>query len=79
MKAFMTAAMPWICIGIVLALAAANHDAAKKAKECGKTYDNYMELGLCMGMALGLSFGADGMIYGMLTGMAIGMCIKKEG
>lgn len=79
MKAFMTAAMPWICIGVVLALAAANHDAAKKAKACGKEYDRHMGTGMCIGMALGLSFGADGMIYGMLIGMAIGMCIKKEG
>ena len=41
MKEFMMAALPWICIGIAVALFAANHGAVKKAKASGKEYGNY--------------------------------------
>ena len=33
MKEFMMAALPWICIGIAIALFAANQSTAKKAKQ----------------------------------------------
>lgn len=36
MKEFLTAALPWICIGIGIALCAVNHFNLKKAKEDGK-------------------------------------------
>ena len=36
MKEFMMAALPWICIGIAIALLAASHGMAKKAKDSGK-------------------------------------------
>ena len=36
MKEFLMAALPWICIGIAIALFAANRGAAKKAKTDGK-------------------------------------------
>lgn len=41
MKEFMMAALPWICIGIAIALFAANHGAAKKSKNSDKEYGNY--------------------------------------
>lgn len=78
MKEFMMAALPWICIGIVIALFAANHGAAKKAKDSDKEYGNYMTEGMCLGMCMGAALGRNGLIYGMLLGLVIGMFIKKE-
>ena len=74
MKEFMMAALPWICIGIAIALFAVNHGAAKKAKDSDKEYDNYMTEGMCVGTALG----GNGLIYGMLVGLVVGLCIRKE-
>ena len=79
MNEFLAAALPWICIGIAIALFAANHGVGKKAKEDGTEYGNYMTEGMCLGMCVGTALGGNGLIYGMMIGMAIGMCIKKEG
>ena len=78
MKDFMMAALPWICIGIAIALFAANHGAAKKAKDSDKEYGNYMTEGMCLGMCVGTALGGNGLIYGMLGGLVVGMLIKKE-
>ena len=78
MKAFMMAALPWICIGIAVALFAANHGAVKKAKDSDKEYGNYMTEGMCLGMCIGAALDGNGLIYGMLLGLVIGMFIKKE-
>jgi len=40
MNEFLMAALPWICIGIAIALFAVNHGAAKKAKTDGKEEDH---------------------------------------
>lgn len=78
MKEFMMAALPWVCIGIAVALFASNHGARKKAKDDGKEYENYMTEGMCIGMCVGTALGGNGLSVGMLIGMVIGMCIKKE-
>ena len=78
MKEFMMAALPWICIGIAIALFAANHGAAKKAKENDENYSNYMTEGMCLGMCVGTALGGNGLIYGMLLGLVVGMLIKKN-
>ena len=78
MKAFMMAALPWICIGIAVALFAANQGAVKKAKDSDKEYGNYMTEGMCLGMCIGAALDGNGLIYGMLLGLVIGMFIKKE-
>ena len=78
MKEFMMAALPWICIGIAIALFAVNHGAAKKAKDSDKEYGNYMTEGMCLGMYVGTALGGNGLIYGMLLGLVVGMFIKKE-
>jgi len=78
MKEFMMAALPWICIGIAIALFAVNHGAIKIAKDSDKKYSNYMTEGMCLGMCVGTALGGNGLIYGMLVGMAIGMCIKRS-
>lgn len=78
MKEFLKAALPWICFGIAIALLAANHGTAKKAKDSDKEHGNFLTEGMCLGMCVGAALGGNGLIYGMLVGMAIGMCIKKE-
>jgi len=78
MKEFMTAAMPWICIGVAVALFAVNHSTEKKAKGSGKEYSSYMTEGMCIGMCVGTALGGNCLIYGMLAGLALGICIKKE-
>ena len=78
MKEFMMAALPWICIGIAIALFAANHGAAKKTKDSDKEYGNYMTEGMCLGMCVGTVLGGNGLSLGMLIGLTIGMCIRKE-
>ena len=79
---FLRAALPWIVMGLLLAVFAAG-SAGKKKKE--KEIDNYgtegMCLGMCFGTALGAAFGnniAIGLPLGMLFGLAIGSSIKKE-
>ena len=78
MKEFMMAALPWICIGIAIALFAVNHGSAKKAKDSDKEYGNYMTEGMCLGMCVGTALGGNGLIYGMLLGLVVGMLIRKE-
>ena len=78
MKEFMMAALPWICIGIAIALFAANHGAAKKAKENDENYSNYMTEGMCLGVGVGTALGGNGLVYGMLIGLVVGMLIKKD-
>lgn len=86
MKDFIFAALPWILLGLSLAIFAVSFSAKHKrtADSGSDKEDDYglpgMCLGLCIGMALGTVFGhtAMGMSPGMLLGMAIGMCIKKE-
>lgn len=78
MKEFILAALPWICIGIAVALFAANCGVVKKAKDSDKEFGNYMTEGMCLGMCVGTALGGNGLIYGMMIGMAIGMCIKKN-
>ena len=80
---FLRAALPWIAIGLLLAVFFAR-SAGKKKKE--KEIDNYgtegMCLGMCFGTALGAAFGnniAIGLSLGMLLGLAVGSSIKKEG
>ena len=74
----MMTALPWICIGIAIAMFAANHGAAKKEKENDENYSNYMTEGMCLGMCVGTALGGNGLIYGMLFGLVVGMLIKKD-
>lgn len=80
---FLRAALPWVAIGLLLAVFAAK--SAKKKKD-EQPQDDYgtegMCLGMCFGTAIGTSLGNNtgiGISLGMLLGLAIGSCIKKEG
>lgn len=87
------AALPWVIMGIALAVLAVNF--SKKAnnktkvdveiKDSEDEEDNYMTLGMCLGMCIGSALGASGIIsisygisFGMLIGMAVGSTIKKQ-
>ena len=80
---FLRAALPWIVMGLLLAVFAAR-SAGRKKKE--KEIDNYGIEGMCLGMCFGTAIGAAlgnntgiGISLGMLIGLAIGSSIKKEG
>ena len=80
--AFLRAALPWVAIGLLLAVFAARSAGKKKEKQD----DNYGTEGMCLGMCFGTAIGTAidnntgiGITLGMLLGLAIGSCIKKEG
>ena len=79
---FIRAALPWVAMGLLLAVFAARI-AGRKKKE--KEIDNYgtegMCLGMCFGTAIGTALGNNtgiGISLGMLLGLAVGSSIKKE-
>ena len=80
---FLQAALPWIAVGLLLAVFFAR-SAGKKKKE--KQNDNYGTEGMCLGMCFGTAIGAAlgnntgiGITLGMLLGLAVGTGIKKGG
>ena len=76
---FIRAALPWIAVGLLLAVFSAR-SAGKKKKE--EQTGDYGTEGMCLGTAIGTSLGNHtgiGISLGMLIGLAIGTCIKKEG
>lgn len=79
---FLRAAMPWVAMGLLLAVFAAR--SAKKKTDEDQT-DNYGTEGICLGMCFGTAIGTSlgnhtgiGICLGMLLGLAIGSGIKKE-
>lgn len=81
------AALPWVLMGLALAIWAAC--AAKKSRQekngegSEQKGSNYMTDGMVLGMSVGAALWlALDVSYcfgiGMLAGMAIGSCIKKE-
>ena len=76
---FLRAAMPWVAVGLLLAILAVRGAKQKQA-------DNYgtegMCLGMCFGTAIGTSLGNNtglGISLGMLIGLAVGSSIRKKG
>ena len=79
---FLRAALPWLAIGLLLAVFAARGARKKNKKEQTDDYGTEgMCLGMCFGTAIGTALGNNtgiGISLGMLVGLAIGTCIKKE-
>ena len=82
-KDFLLAALPWLCMGLLLAIFFAQSD--RKKKENKKKEDNYgtegLSLGMCFGVAVGTDFGNNtgiALTLGMLAGFALGSCIEKK-
>ena len=80
---FFRAALPWIAVGLALAVLCARGAGKARKKEPASDYGTEgMCLGMCLGTAIGTAFGNHtglGISLGMLIGLAIGTCIKKEG
>ena len=79
---FIRAALPWIIMGLLLAVYFARCAGQKKKEEQTGDYGaEGMCLGMCFGTAIGTAFGnniAIGLPLGMLFGLAVGSSIKKE-
>ena len=78
---FFRAALPWIAVGLLLAVFFARGAGKKKEEKTGDYGTEGMCLGMCMGTAIGTSIGNNtgiGISLGMLLGLAIGTCMKKE-
>ena len=76
MKDFILAALPFIIIGICLAIICANLKKDKKT---------YCSEGMCMGMCLGVALASSlkinmglGISLGMLIGETVGILIEKK-
>jgi len=76
MAEFAKAALPWVLIGLAVAILCARGAAAKKK---GKRQADYSVEGMCLGMSLGTALDSTGLgsSLGMLIGMAVGMLFEK--
>ena len=77
MADFFTAALPFIAIGLAIALLAANARRGRERK-------NYLTEGMCLGLALGAGFSGLlqmelglAMSLGLLLGAALGQLVPK--
>lgn len=74
MADFIFNALPYVVIGICLAIIFANRHRMKEK--------NQMPIGMCFGMSIGLAVGSSighiglGMSVGMMIGLTVGMFIK---
>lgn len=73
MKLFLMAALPWVSVGLALALTAVKCSPEKQGIQ-----NTYLLECLCVGVCLGVIWGGDGMCYGMLLGTVLGGLIPKE-
>lgn len=71
---FLSAALPWLCMGLLLAFFFAQ--GAQKKRE-----NNYSTEGLALGMCFGTAISNNtgiGLTLGMLAGFVVGSCIEKK-
>lgn len=83
MKDFLMAALPFLIIGICLALIFANRRKLQKTDD--EASDHNLSFGMCIGMCFGLSLAAAahfdvgiGMSLGMLIGLTVSMLTGKK-
>ena len=79
---FMSAALPWIAMGLLLAIFFAKAAHEKKDKEKKEDHSSEgMALGMCFGVALSTALHINvglGMMAGMVLGLLVGSEIKKK-
>ena len=78
---FISAALPWISMGLLLAIFFAQNAHKGKKKEKDNYSTEGLAFGMCFGTAIGTSLGNNtgiGLSLGMLAGLAIGSAIEKE-
>ena len=80
---FVSAALPYLAVGLLLAIFFAR--SARKKKDGKKQGDDCATEGMCLGMAIGGALGESfgwgtglGLSLGMLIGLAVGTCIPKD-
>lgn len=84
-KDFVLAALPWVVMGIALAVAAVA--VSRRRKTNGKpAKETYMGEGMALGMLFGVAIGSTdgvelstGLSMGLMLGMVVGLCIEKKG
>ena len=79
---FMSVAMPWIAMGLLLAVFFARGAERKKNSEKKEDYGSEgMALGMCFGVALSTALHINvglGLMAGMVLGLLVGSGIKKK-
>ena len=83
-KDFVLAALPWVLMGVALAVVATLF--ARREKTGRKPVkETYMGEGVALGMLFGVAIGSSGVIdlsigmsIGMMLGMVIGMSMEKK-
>ena len=79
---FMSAAMPWIAMGLLLAIFFARAAHGKKKKEKKEDHSSEgMALGMCFGVALSTALHINtglGLMAGMVLGLLVGSGIEKK-
>ena len=82
MMDFLSAALPWICMGLLLAIFFAQSARKKNGNEKTANYGTEgLALGMCFGVAIGTALGINtglGLTIGMLAGYAVGLSIEKK-
>lgn len=79
---FWSAALPWIAMGLLLAVFFARAAHGKKEAEKKEDYASEgMALGMCFGVAIGTALHINvglGLMAGMVLGLLVGMGMEKN-
>ena len=79
---FVMAALPWLSMGLMLAIFAVRENSRKNNHEKEDNYGSEgMALGMCFGTAIASAMKQDiglGISIGMLLGLAVGTSMKKK-
>ena len=70
MKDFITAALPWVMMGLALAVLAASY--AREKKEDQKKRNELQLGGMALGMLLGVALGTTGLLESHALGISLG-------
>ena len=79
---FLSAALPWIAMGLLLAIFFARAVQGKRKDEKSENYGSEgMALGMCFGVAISTALHINtglGLMAGMVLGLLVGSSIEKE-
>ena len=70
MKDFITAALPWVMMGLALAVLSASY--AREKKEDQKKRNELQLGGMALGMLLGVALGTTGLLENHARGISLG-------
>lgn len=91
MQDFIIAALPWIAIGIAIALVVTNFRSNENTEKSKKHIkDDHISIGMCLGMCMGTAIGSAltgtfgeialtyGICFGMLIGVIAGLFMRRK-